>query len=217
MEQLREEFRKRLTEQSLSMADVNTRNEAIAAAVDKAEIDVPPVMIDTELAHQIEEVRQRLAQQGVTLEQYLEYTNGTMEEFEANYRNRAEMVVKRDLVMEAIVKAEDIQVSDEELEDQMQILANQYWQPVDAIKKALADEDRMEDFKFSVKMGKAADLVYQEAVITDETLDRDELMAKYNAWNGVEPAAETAEEAAPAEEAPAEEAATVEDGGKEAE
>ena len=189
------------------MADVNTRNEAIAAAVDKAEIDVPPVMIDTELAHQIEEVRQRLAQQGVTLEQYLEYTNGTMEEFQANYRNRAESVVRRDLVMEAIVKAEDIQVSEEELDDQIQILANQYWQPVDAIKKALADEDRMEDFKFSVKMGKAADLVYREAVITDETLDRAELQAKLDALNGE----------APAEEKPAEEAAAVEEDGKEAE
>ncbi|MBQ6535216.1 MAG: trigger factor [Firmicutes bacterium] len=208
MEQLREEFRKRLTEQSLSMADVNTRNEAVAAAVNNAEIDVPPVMIDTELAHQMEEVRQRLAQQGVTLEQYLEYTNGTMEEFQANYRKRAESVVRRDLVMEAIVKAEDIQVSDEELEDQMQILANQYWQPVDAIKKALADEDRMEDFKFSVKMGKAADLVYREAVITDETLDRAELQAKLDALNGE----------APAEEKPAEEAAAaVEEDGKEAE
>ena len=130
-----------------------------------------------------------------------------MEEFQANYRKRAESVVRRDLVMEAIVKAEDIQVSDEELEDQMQILANQYWQPVDAIKKALADEDRMEDFKFSVKMGKAADLVYREAVITDETLDRAELQAKLDALNGE----------APAEEKPAEEAAAVEEDGKEAE
>lgn len=206
LEQLREEFRKRLTEQSLSMADVNTRNEAIAAAVSNAEMDVPPVMIDAELAHQMEEVRQRLAQQGISLEQYLEYTNGTMEEFEANYRNRAETAVKRDLVMEAIVKAEDIQVSEEELEDQMQILASQYWQPVEQIKKALADEDRMEDFRFSVKMGKAADLVYKEAVITDETLDRAALQAKMDALNG----------AAPAEAAPAGEAA-VEDNGKEAE
>ena len=212
MEQLREEFRKRLTEQSLSMADVNTRNEAVAAAVDNAEIDVPPVMIDAELAHQIEEVRARLGQQGVTLEQYLEYTNGTMEDFEANYRKRAESVVRRDLVMEAIVKAEDIQVSDEELDDQIQILANQYWQPADQIRKALEDDDRLEDFKFSVKMGKAADLVYKEAVITDETLDRAALQAKMDALNGVAPAEE-----APAEEAPAEEAAPVESEEKAAE
>ena len=212
MEQLREEFRKRLTEQSLGMADVNTRNEAVAAAVDNAEIDVPPVMIDAELAHQIEEVRARLGQQGVTLEQYLEYTNGTMEDFEANYRKRAESVVRRDLVMEAIVKAEDIQVSDEELDDQIQILANQYWQPADQIRKALEDDDRLEDFKFSVKMGKAADLVYKEAVITDETLDRAALQAKMDALNGVAPAEE-----APADAAPAEEAAPVESEEKAAE
>ena len=212
MEQLREEFRKRLTEQSLSMADVNTRNEAVAAAVANAEIDVPPVMIDAELAHQIEEVRARLGQQGVTLEQYLEYTNGTMEDFEANYRKRAESVVRRDLVMEAIVKAEDIQVSDEELDDQIQILANQYWQPADQIRKALEDDDRLEDFKFSVKMGKAAELVYKEAVITDEPLDRAALQAKMDALNGVAPAEE-----APAEEAPAEEAAPVESEEKAAE
>ena len=115
-------------------------------------------------------------------------------------------------IVEAIVKAEDIQVSDEELDDQIQILANQYWQPVDAIKKALADEDRMEDFKFSVKMGKAAELVYKEAVITDETLDRAALQAKMDALNGVAPAEE-----APAEEAPAEEAAPVESEEKAAE
>ena len=204
MEQLREEFRKRLTEQSLSMADVNTRNEAVTAAINNAEIDVPPVMVDTELAHQMEEVRQRLAQQGITLEQYLEYTNGTLEEFQANYRSRAEMAVKRDLVMEAIVKAEDIQVTDEEIEDQIQILASQYWQPADQIKKALADDDRMEDFKFSVKMGKAAELVYKEAVVTDETLDRAALQAKMDALNGTAPAEEAPAAETPAEAAPVE-------------
>ena len=203
MEQLREEVRKRLTEQSLNLADNNTRSEAVMAAINNAEADVPPVMIETELEHQIEEAKNRMAQQGLTLEQYLEYTGGTEEAFRDNYRSRAANVVKRDLVMEAIVKAEDIPVSDEEVDDQIQQLSAQYWQPVEEIKKALTDNDRMEEFKFSIKMGKAAELVYKEAVITDQIMDRDQLKAKYEAMQEAYVAGK-AGEAEPAESVEAE-------------
>lgn len=181
MEQLREEIKKRLTEQSMSMADANTRDAAVVEAVEKAEIDIPPVMIEQQLDQLIDDMRQRLQMQGISLEQYLEYTAGDMETLRENYRSRAEFTVKRDLVMEAIAKAEDFPVSQEEIDEQITAMSTQYWQPVEKIREALERNNSMEDLIFHIKMQKAANLVYEQAVITDEIIDREELKKKAEA------------------------------------
>ena len=165
----------------MSMADANTRDAALVEAVEKAEIDIPPVMIEQQLDQLIDDMRQRLQMQGISLEQYLEYTAGDMETLRENYRSRAEFTVKRDLVMEAIAKAEDFPVSQEEIDEQITAMSTQYWQPVEKIREALERNNSMEDLIFHIKMQKAANLVYEQAVITDEIIDREELKKKAEA------------------------------------
>ena len=190
-------------------------------AIENAEIDLPPVMIEQELDHLLEDMGQRLQMQGMSLEQYLEYTGGTLEELRKNYRDRAEVMCKRELVMEAVVKAEDIQVTEEEFDKQLAEMAENYKMSVESIREALQQEDRAEDYKYGMKMQKAMDLIYDNAVITEEAIDREELKAKAAARASVKEAAiEMAEEAAAAEivqEAAEESGETVEADVKDAE
>ena len=183
IDQLREEIKNNLTEQSKSMADENTRNAAVNAAADQAEMDIPPVMIDQELNRLISEVRQRLAQQGVTLEQYLAQTGGNMEEFTDNYKVQAEKLVRRELTLEAIVKAEDIQLTEEDINNELTIMAGQYYQPTETIREMLAEGGYMDEFMESIKKEKAAQMIYDTAIINDEVLDRAALMKQFAEMN----------------------------------
>ena len=165
------------------MADENTRNAAVNAAADQAEMDIPPVMIDQELNRLISEVRQRLAQQGVTLEQYLAQTGGNMEEFTDNYKVQAEKLVRRELTLEAIVKAEDIQLTEEDINNELTIMAGQYYQPTETIREMLTEGGYMDEFMESIKKEKAAQMIYDTAIITDEVLDRAALMKQFAEMN----------------------------------
>lgn len=176
LDQLKDEVRARLTEESMNMANENTRSAAVFEAVEKAEVDVPPVMIEQELDQLVHDTAQRMQAQGLNLDQYLQYTGGTMETLRENYRARAELAVKRDLVMEAVAAAEDIPVSEQEIADEIKQMAVNYWQPEEKIREALEKNNRMDDLSQSIRLQKAAQLIYDQAEISDEIVDRNQLM-----------------------------------------
>jgi len=178
MEQYREEIKARLMEQSQELANDSAKDSAVKQAIDNAEIDLPPVMIEQELDHIINDMAQRMQMQGLSLEQYLQYTAGTMEDLRKNYRDRAELMVRRELVCEAIVKAENIEVSDEEVNASLQEMADAYGMPLDTIRQAIEGQGRLEDYKYGIKMQKSVDFIYESAVITDEMIDREQLKEK---------------------------------------
>ena len=197
MEQLREEIRTRLTADSNRMADDQARNTAVLAAVDNVEVDLPPVMVEQQIDALIGEMSDQLRQQGLRIEQFLEYTGSDMAKLRENYRDQAEMMVKRDLMLEEIAKVEAIQVTPEELEEQLNLLATNYWQPLEKIKEIMSKNNRMADLEESIKMQKAAELIFAQANVTDEIVDREALMRE-------------AEERAAAQTAESVEAETVE-------
>lgn len=199
MEQLREEIRARLTEESGRMADDQARSNAILAAVDNVEVDLPPVMIEQQIDEQINQMAGQLAQQGLSIDQFIEYTGNTMEQLRENYREQAVMIVKRDLMLEEIAKVEEIQVTEEDIEEQLQILSQTYWQPVEKIREIMSQNNRMEDIKESVKMQKAAELVFAEAKITDSIVDREALMKEAQARAAAQAVAEAIEDDSPEE------------------
>ena len=201
MEQLRDEIKVRLTEESARMANDQTRSDAIMAAVENVEVELPPVMVEQQTDELIDQMANQLSQQGLSIEKFLEYTKGSMDTLRANYRDQAEMIVKRDLMLEEIAKAEDIQVSEEEIEEQLNILAQTYYQPIEKIKEIMSQNNRMQDIKDSIKMQKAAELLFTEAKITDEIVDREALIKEAEARAAAQAAeaAETVENDAPEE------------------
>ena len=120
-------------------------------------------MFESRLNQSVEEFAYRLQMQGLDLQTYLKYSNTTMDDFKATFRPQAEGQVKFRLALEKIVELEKIEASEEDLNARFEEMAKQYNMEVDAVKKAIPAEELAKD----VAVGKAIDLVKENAVITE--------------------------------------------------
>ena len=163
--ELREKLREELNEKAEAMATQNAQNKALEQVVANAEMDVPSIMIDDRLDQMLQEFEGQLQYQGLTLERFFQLTKSTRAEWRAAQQDRAEEAVKQDLVLEAIVKAEDIQAEQEDLDKQMQEIADSYNKPLEEVKAIFADNGRLQFFEYNIKMLKAIELINENAVI----------------------------------------------------
>lgn len=121
---IKETLEKSLKEQE----KIETENKLVEKVVELSEIDVPEAMIKSQIESEIKDFEYRVRSQGFDMDQYLELTGTSREDLELNFRPISERRVKADLVLEAIAKAEDIQVTDEDLDKELEKLAEQYQQ-----------------------------------------------------------------------------------------
>ncbi len=163
--ELREKLREELNEKAEEMATQNAQNKALELVVNNAEMDVPAIMIDDRLDQMLQEFEGQLQYQGLTLERFFQLTKSTRAEWRAAQQDRAEEAVKQDLVLEAIVKAENIQADQEDLDKQMQEIAESYNKPLEEVKATFADNGRLQFFEYNIKMLKAIELINENAVI----------------------------------------------------
>lgn len=163
--ELREKLREELNEKAEEMATQNAQNKALEVVVNNAEMDVPSIMIDDRLDQMLQEFEGQLQYQGLTLERFFQLTKSTRAEWRAAQQDRAEEAVKQDLVLEAIVKAENIQADQEDLDKQMQEIADSYNKPLEEVKATFADNGRLQFFEYNIKMLKAIELINENAVI----------------------------------------------------
>lgn len=160
--ELKEDIKKKLQEN----ADVRTKQEKENAAVDKVvdnmTVDVPDCMVNTRIEGTIRENNARMVQQGISFEQYLGYMGTTLDQFKEQMKPSAERQVKGTLALEAIAKTENIEVSDEEVEEQLKKMAETYNMELDKVKGFMRDED-LENIKADLKISKALDFVVENA------------------------------------------------------
>jgi trigger factor len=171
--ELREETCNRLEEQAMANANIVCQKDAIKMVVDKAEMDIPPVMIEHKMDDIVKRMEDQLAMNGLTMEAFLEYTKNTREDLRESYKEQAEFDVRQDLVLEEIIKAENIEVTEEEIAKELEALAARYWQPAEKIRESLEQNGQINNLIFSIKMMKAGDLVFDTAVITEEFITKD--------------------------------------------
>lgn len=164
--ELREKLREELNEKAEAMAVQNAQNKALEIVVENAKMDIPAIMIDDRLDQMLQEFEGQLQYQGLTLERFFQLTKSTRAEWRAAQQDRAEAAVKQDLVLEAIVKAEDIQAEEADIDKQMQEIADSYGKPLAEIKATFANNDRLKFFEYNVKMLKAIELINSSAVIS---------------------------------------------------
>lgn len=164
--ELREKLREELNEKAKAMAVQNAQNKALEIVVENAKMDIPAIMIDDRLDQMLQEFEGQLQYQGLTLERFFQLTKSTRAEWRAAQQDRAEAAVKQDLVLEAIVKAEDIQAEEADIDKQMQEIADSYGKPLAEIKATFANNDRLKFFEYNVKMLKAIELINSSAVIS---------------------------------------------------
>lgn len=145
---LREHIARDLAQQKVQAARSEVLETAIERLVELANVDLPPALIDRQVAMDLERLRERLRQQGTSLEEFLRFQGKTLEEFAQELRPQAEARLRRYLVLEEFARAEGIVVSEEELEEEIERLAvasgraeefRQAYQ-VPAVRSYLADE-----------------------------------------------------------------------------
>lgn len=116
-------------------------NNLIEAVVKASEVEIPEVMIEHQLDHFVEDFSMRLSYQGYTVEDYLKQMNMTMEDLRNERKDQAKDVVKTRLVLESIVKKENLDVTDEEVDAKLKETAEKYGKSVEDYKKSLGDRN----------------------------------------------------------------------------
>lgn len=146
--------------------DDRAKHETETAAVEEVakntEIEIPSGMIDNEVETMIRDMDQQLSYQGINLEQYLKIMNKTRKEIEDNYRAQAEKNVKSRLVLEAIIKEENIEASDDEVAEKLKEMAKSYGRKEEELSK---NEALVEYLRNNVKIEKAIKIIIENAKI----------------------------------------------------
>ncbi|AUZ27343.1 trigger factor [Bacillus licheniformis] len=156
--ELTEKTKKRLEEAKENEADAKLREELVLKASENAEIDVPQAMVDTELDRMLKEFEQRLQMQGMNLELYTQFSGQDEAALKEQMKEDAQKRVKSNLTLEAIAKAENLEVSDEEVDAELTKMAEAYNMPVENIKQAIGSTDAMKE---DLKVRKAIDFLVE--------------------------------------------------------
>ena len=133
--------------------------------VENATMDIPEAMIDTQVRQMADDFAQRMQQQGLSMEQYFQFTGMTAEKMLEELRPQAVKRIQTRLVLEAIVKAENIEITDERIDEELAKMAEAYKMEVEKLKEFMGENE-----KAQMKM----DLAVQEAVtlVVDNTVEK---------------------------------------------
>ena len=161
--ELKAEIEKNLRAQAQYEADEAYRNEVIKQVVAQAEVDVPETLIKRVADSRRRDILQRLEASKLTLAEYLEAQEETEESFEADLRREAEERVRIDLVLEAVARRENIEVTEEDLQQEAQLLSQSYYQPVEEMRRFIDRSDVRGQVESAILRRKAADLLVEIA------------------------------------------------------
>jgi len=158
------DVKEKLEEQKAAEGKRKKEDQAIDKAVANATIEIPQPMLDTQVNQMADEFAQRIQQQGLSLEQYFQFTGMTNEKMMEELKPQAEKRILTRLVLEAVAKAENIEISGEKLEEELVKMAESYQMEVDKLKEFMGDNE-----KNQMKQ----DIAVQEAVtfITDSAVE----------------------------------------------
>ncbi len=157
------DLKKTLTEKKKDEAAKIKKAKAVEKVVENATMDIPEPMVKSQVQSMVTEMAQRLQMQGVSLEQYMQYMGTEPQQFMMSLRPEALLRIKNSLVLDAVVEAEKITVSDADFEEELNKMASMYSMEVDKIKEMIG-EDETEQIKKDIAIQKAADLIASKAV-----------------------------------------------------
>ena len=126
-------------------------------------MDLPEAMVDTQARQMLDEFAQRMQQQGLTLDQYMQFTGMTADKMMDELRPQAEKRIKTRLVLEAIAKAENIEITDEKLDEEIAKMAEAYQMEADKLKSFMGDKEK-EQMKLDMAVQEAITFVVDNAV-----------------------------------------------------
>ena len=142
VEEYKAEIRERLEKQAENRAETAFENEVIEKVVENAEVDIPEAMIEEQIDNMLRDMEMRMMYQGMKLDDYFKYTGQTREQVREMYKPSAEERVKTQLVVAAIMKAEEIKADEAEIDAEIAKYADQNKKSLDEFKAMLSDGDK---------------------------------------------------------------------------
>lgn len=163
----KEDVKKKLIERKTANAKSIKENAAVDAAIANATMEIPDAMLETQAQNLVDEFATGMRRQGLSMEQYLQYSGNTEDSMIEQMKPRALKQIKTRLVLEAVAKAENIQISEEDTEAELQKMAENYKMELDEIKK-LMDESQIKAMQEDLAVQRAIDLLAESAVETEK-------------------------------------------------
>ena len=160
--ELRADVKAKAEEEAKNRAEAEMRNALVEKVAENTEVEVPNAMVENQIDNMIMELNYQLQYQGLNLQQLLQMTGRSIEELRSERREDAARLVKSSLVLEAIAKAEGIEVSEEELTTELEKMASMYRMEVEQLKSSLRETD-LEDIKGQLKIRKTIDFLVENA------------------------------------------------------
>ena len=174
LKDLKADIKKKMTAERTEAAQRAFEDVLMAKVAEGVEADIPQEMVELQAERMMEQFKQQLASQGIPFDQYLKMTGTTEADFRQQAEGPASEQVKMDLAVEAIIKAEGLEASDEDVENEMKSVAEKYGMDLDTVKKYL----RPEDVKEQVVREKVMKLVADNAVAVAPAEEKAELEAE---------------------------------------
>ncbi|NTW05554.1 MAG: trigger factor [Peptococcaceae bacterium] len=165
LDELKKDVKENLEKAAEAREKTNSRSQALAKAIENAKVDIPVEMIDNRVDEMIENMGQRMVTQGFDLEKYLSYTNSTEEELREKIRPDAEVSVRENLVLDAVIKAENMVVSEEELMEEITRMSVEMKQDPEMIRKVIEAQNQIEAMKLNMLRERVIEVLGEKAVI----------------------------------------------------
>ena len=163
LEAYRAEVKKNIKERKEREGKEKREDQAVEQAVENAQMDIPQPMIDMQVRQMTDDFARRIQQQGLSMEQYFQFTGLTAEKMLEEMKPQAEKRIKTRLVLEAVVKAENIEISDERLDEELQKMADAYQMAVEKLKEFMGEKEKAQ-MKEDIAVQEAVTLVSEAAV-----------------------------------------------------
>ena len=163
LDEYKADIRKNLTEKKEADAKRAKENAAVDKAVENAAMDIPAPMLDTQAEQMVNNFAQRIQSQGLTFEQYMQFTGATLDSMKEQMKPQAEKEIKARLVLEKVAEVENIEISDEKLNEEIANMAKMYNMEADKLMELMGDYEK-DQMKKDMAVQEAVTLIADAAV-----------------------------------------------------
>jgi trigger factor len=163
LDELKADIKNKLEEKAKIDAENYKKESLIEKATENAEIDVPEVMVEHEVNHMVNDFAQRLQYQGMNLDLYYQFTGLDEEKLREQFQADAEKRVRTTLVLEAIGQAENVEVTEEDVNSELEEMSKLYNRPADELRKIFEGRDNLESLKNDIRIRKTIDLLVENS------------------------------------------------------
>ena len=163
LEEYRADLKKKIEERKAADAKAKKEDAVIEKIIEGAQMEIPDAMIETQAEYLVDDFAQRLQMQGMSMEQYMQYTGANLESMTNQMKPQAKKRIESRLVLEAVAAAENIEIGEDAIEEEIARMAEAYKMELDKMKELVSEEEK-DNMRKDLSIQKAIELVTEAAV-----------------------------------------------------